>query len=338
MRTVLIIFICTALLWANDNVASYRSSGFEFLNHTYGAKSIGLGGVHSLLSKDRNNLINNATSIATLRGMHVTGFYQPYLMSTSVGGIGYAFSLPSNVVMSIDLRYKNSGEIIAYNELGEKTGGSFNPYALAFATSAAYNFDGVLSVSGSMKIAYDYLSGTYVDNGISYKVVSAGALLFDAGMLYDKKKYAFSSGIRNVGPILNDYSETTNSVTPASFYTGAKASLKSEVTTNWYLESEYYFVGFLKFKAALEVPLPKEYVTLRAGTSFTIEDVKNIFETVSGDKPKNSDYSKQDIQLFSFGGTLRIPIQGKEATVDAAATINTDKVYPLIAVSLGYGF
>lgn len=338
MRIISMLFLTVSILFGDTVVATYKSSAFDFLNHTFSAKSIGLGGVHSLSGKDRNSFLSNPTAMGELNGMHVTAFYQPYLMSTSVGALGYAFTLPSDVVMGIDVKYKNSGEIIGYDEFGDKSGRTFNPYALAFTTSAAYCFDDVFIASGAVKIAYDYLSGSYSQDGIDYKVTSATSLLFDAGMLYKKKFYALSSGVRNIGPMLKDYSESYNSDLPSSAYAGMSASLKSEITTNWYLESEYYFIGYLKFRAALEVPLPKDYVTLRAGTSFTVEDIKNVFETVSGDKPKNSEYSKQDLQLFSFGGSLKLPVQENDIYLDVAATINTDKVYPLIAASLGYGF
>lgn len=337
MRIYLILLLACSLTVA-ATVTSRNSSAFDFLNHSYSARSIGLGGVHSLLAGDENALLSNTSSIGRLNGMHVTAFYQPYLMSTTIGGLGYAFSLPSDVVMAIDVRYKNSGEIIGYDEFGNKSGRNFNPYALAFATSAAYTFDDVLTTSGGIKIAYDYLSGSYEENGINYRIVSASSILFDAGILYSKKHYALSSGLRNVGFMLSDYSDNSDSPLPSSAYTGISASLKSEVTTNWYLESEYYFIGYLKFRAALEVPLPRNYVTLRAGTSFTIDDIKNMFDNFSGDKADNSSYSKQDIQLFSFGGSLNLPVKENTVTFDVAATINTDKVYPLIAASLGYGF
>lgn len=337
MRIYLILLLTCSLVVANT-VTSRKSSAFDFLNHSYSAKSIGLGGVHSLIADDENMLLANPSTIGTLNGMHVTAFYQPYLMSTSIGGLGYAFTLSSDVVMAIDVRYKNSGEIIGYDELGNKTGRTFNPYALAFATSAAYTFDGVLTTSGGIKIAYDYLSGNYQENGVDYRIVSAASLLFDAGILYRRKHYALSSGLRNVGVMLRDYSDDSDSPLPSSVYTGISASLKSEITTNWYLESEYYLIGYLKFKAALEVPLPRDYVTLRAGTSFTLEDIQNMFDTFSGDKQASSVYSKQDIQLFSFGGTLKLPVKENEVSFDLAATINTDKVYPLIAASLGYDF
>lgn len=337
MRIYLILLLACSFVFA-DTVTSRKSSAFDFLNHSFSARSVGLGGVHSLISGDENMLLSNASSIGKLDGMHVTAFYQPYLMSTSIGGLGYAFALPSDVVMSIDVRYKNSGEIIGFDELGNQSGQTFNPYALAFTTSAAYTFDGVLTTSGGVKFAYDYLSGTYKENGVNYKVVSATSVLFDAGILYSRKHYSLSSGLRNIGFMLSDYSENSDSPLPSSAFTGVTASLKSEVTTNWYLESEYYFIGYLKFRAALEVPLPRNYVTLRAGTSFTIDDVKNMFDSFSGDKPANSAYSKQDIQLFSFGGTLNVPVKENDISFDIAATINTDKVYPLIAASLGYGF
>lgn len=338
MRIVLMLLTAFSFLIASETVTSYRSSGFDFLNHSYSARSIGLGGIHSLIDGDRNAALSNPSAMGKLKGMHVTGFYQPYLMSTSIGALGYIFSLPSEVNMAIDLRYKNSGEIIGYDELGSKSGRTFNPYALAFTTSAAYSFDKSFTASGAVKIAYDYLSGSYTENGIDYRKVTAASLLFDAGMLYTRKNYALSSGVRNIGIMLNDYADYLDTDLPSSIYTGVSASLRSEVTTRWLLESEYYFIGYLKFKTGLEVPLPREYVTLRAGTSFTLEDMKNLFDSFSGEKAKKSKYSKQEMQLFSFGGTLRLPVKENEVAIDLAATINTDKVYPLIAASIGYGF
>ncbi|ERP38986.1 hypothetical protein [Chitinivibrio alkaliphilus] len=337
MKTTLLIYILFFCAYQVDAQGSNVSSGamFEYLlSPGYSARSRSLGGVHSLLLTDDPSALFHAPALLPSSKQQQGAItYEPYLLSMDRYALGYTQPISDSLVVGGVIRSVSRGSINAYDEFGTPLDISIAPFGISLSAVSGYAFSEDFFLGSAIHLAHDHLapSSDYVSS-----TVSATALLFDAGLLYRISGAAhLSSGVRHIGFILDDHGEQGSSSLPASLYAGISGAIRNELLSVWYLEGEYYTVGDLHIKTAVELVFP-QYLTVRSGMRFTPQDVENLFETISGDRPVRAKYSKKTVDLFSLGAGLAFPINTALITVDMAVTFHTDALDPTTTVTLGF--
>ncbi|ELR72744.1 hypothetical protein C900_01123 [Fulvivirga imtechensis AK7] len=183
---------------------------FEFMNIPSSAKLMGLGGVNISQANEDLNLAysNPALTSDTLSGM-VSFNYLSYFANVGVASFIYQHSLGKYGPWHIGVHHVDYGEIDGYDDTGGDLGEFQAGETVVFLGKShqVRHF----TVGANLKFAYSGIAG-----------YSSSALLMDLGGIFQHPNINFSAGlaIKNLGVILSDYSETSDSSLPFDVQVG----------------------------------------------------------------------------------------------------------------------
>ena len=195
-----VLFLCCH--YAHAQVGGQRS--FDFLNIPGDARTAALGGANvSLADGDVNSIAQNPALLDSAMHNHLSLSYLNYLGGVNFSNLSYARTLEKYGHWGVNLKYINYGSITSYDPSGFELG-TFNSNEFVLAISHGRE-TGVFSLGGSLKFALSDIAG-----------FKANALLLDIGGAFKHPEKDLTAGlvIRNLGVVLNDYDELSQSDLP----------------------------------------------------------------------------------------------------------------------------
>ena len=201
-RKPLLVVLFLYCHYAHAQVGGQRS--FDFLNIPGDARTAALGGANvTLANGDVNGFAQNPALLDTTLHNHLSISYLNYLGGVDFSNLSYARTLEKYGSWGVNLKYIDYGSITGYDPSGFELG-TFNSNEFVLAVSHARE-TGVFSLGGSLKFALSDIAG-----------FKASALLLDIGGAFKHPEKDLTVGlvIRNLGVVLNDYDELSQSDLP----------------------------------------------------------------------------------------------------------------------------
>lgn len=333
MRIQILALLLLAIGSVADNTE--HSTLFNFLTHTYDAQSMGRAGISTIGNGDKGRYVQGNPALAA--ELDIANFaigYQPYAFKTHTGFLGGAAKLSSGVVLAPLLNYITYGVEEPLDSLGNELEGAIAPYAFSLGFSAAYQWDEMLFVGGTFRVAHEKLTSAIdvVDEA------KATAFLFDLGMMYRVRKFTAASGIRNIGFWTGYESVYADDwKLPTTVFVSMLWSFPSKVPVDIFFETEKLITSSLLFKGAFEFSFRRDVLALRFGSALSLEEIRNLGNLFSGSK-NVYEQSKQNWQVFSFGLNVAVPVNQREMFFDIAMGLRADGIEPQFAFSGGLDF
>ena len=214
VNKIFISLLCMITTTAFAQLGGKKS--FEFLNVPNNARLAALGGINvSLADRDVNSMFSNPTLV----GDTLTGFasasYQFYVADVGQTTAAYGHKFRKIGTLTFGIQYLNYGQIKSYDATGAEIG-TYRSGETALVVSKSHQISN-FRFGAALKMAFSSIAG--------YR---ANAVMMDIGGLFVHPRQDFTVGltIKNVGFVMSDYSETSNSRLPFDVRIGA--TLKPE--------------------------------------------------------------------------------------------------------------
>lgn len=182
----------------------FSQATFSFLNIPTSARLAALGGVNvSLANRDINFFTNNsATASDTLNGQASIN-YQIYLADIHQTSVAYQQAFKRTGTLQVAVQHANYGRIISYDASGAELG-SFSSAETAMMVGKNFH---------SHAFRFGVVAKGIFSNLAGFR---ASALAVDLGGIFTHptKNLAVGMAIRNLGFVVSDYSETSESTLP----------------------------------------------------------------------------------------------------------------------------
>ena len=179
------------------------TKSFQFLNLPTTARTASLGGVNvSSWDEDGQMFLSNPALLDSTLDKHAGLTYQSLVADITYGTLTYVHDDDTNL-WGFGVQYLNYGDFQGFDPSGAPTGDfSGSEFALMLAYSRPL---GVFRLGADLKLMSSALAG-----------YDAAALLIDIGGVYRHPKHDLTAGLtfRNVGVLLSDYTETSESELP----------------------------------------------------------------------------------------------------------------------------
>lgn len=177
---------------------------FELLNIPANTRLMGLGGVNvSLADKDVNLLFSNPSLVGdTLAGL-LSVSYLDYFANTGMTSVAYAHNFKKYGTWFFGFSHFNLGEIDGFDELGQEIG-QFSSGETVFLIGHSHQV-GSFRLGANLKVLLSQIAG-----------FNASAMAVDLGGVFIHPRHDLNVGLvlKNVGLILSEYSETSDSSLP----------------------------------------------------------------------------------------------------------------------------
>src|SRR5688572_6998246 len=214
MNTILIVLFCTITSATFAQLGGKKS--FEFLNVPDNARLGGLGGINvSLKDTDVNFAFSNPTLISDTLAEFASVHYKFYIADVGYATAAYVHDFKKIGAIAIGVQHFRYGEIKSYDASGADIG-NYNAGETLFLVSKSHSISN-FRFGVTLKFALSSIAG--------YR---ANALMVDIGGLFvhPNKDLTVGLTIKNMGTVLSDYSEHSESQLPFDVRLGA--TLKPE--------------------------------------------------------------------------------------------------------------
>ncbi|UII21231.1 type IX secretion system protein PorQ [Fulvivirga ligni] len=219
---VCLLFIC---------VQTYGQVGgkhsFEFLSVPNNARTVGLGGKNvSIYNEDLNLLADNPAAVGDSLSGYLTFNYLAYFADIHSASFVYKHDFDKWGSWYVGTNHFSYGNITSYDDTGAELG-EFNAGETVFF------------IGRSHQISYFTLGATlkYINSNIT--AYTSNALAMDLGGVFKHPKLNLTAGLvfKNVGVMLSDYSETSDTKLPFDVQVGV--SFKPE-----HMPLRFSFTGY----------------------------------------------------------------------------------------------
>ena len=176
-------------------------SALTFLRIAPSARASGFGETFTAVADDVNASYWNPAGIANLESMQLSFMHLFYWDSGAYEYVAFSYPLGDKFKIGAHVAYLNYGSIDKTLAADSTVVGSFSPYDLAIAGTAAYKFSSTLQAGVNIKLAMQSID-TY----------SASAIAFDGGVLYGipflleslgGKDFTLGAALSNLGGAVN---------------------------------------------------------------------------------------------------------------------------------------
>jgi hypothetical protein len=177
---------------------------FQFLNLPSTARSASLGGVNvSSWDQDVQMFLSNPALLDSMVDRHAGLTYQSLVADISYGTLTYVHDFETPGIWGVGIQYLNYGDFQGFDPSGTPTG-SFNGSEFVLLLAYARPL-GLIQLGADLKIMASALAG-----------YSATALLLDIGGIFRHPEHDLTVGLtfRNMGVVLSDFTETSESELP----------------------------------------------------------------------------------------------------------------------------
>jgi hypothetical protein len=192
---VLILSLSSAL-----HAEGALTSGFEFLNTDYNARSAAMGRAFLTMRGDVSGMFVNPAGMAYTESKQVSIAYTNYLLDVNAGYTAYAHVLPKFGILSVGLIYMNYGSFTKTDENAVETG-TFSAGDMAIAVGLANHIGKGFSYGVNLKYIYSNI-----------EQFSAHAIALDFSLLYEasfQEDLYFVVTMQNLGSNISSYGEVT---------------------------------------------------------------------------------------------------------------------------------
>lgn len=177
---------------------------FEFLNLPSTARAAALGGVN-ITSGDQDSqmFLSNPALLDSTFHSHVGLTYQSLVADINYGTITYAHDFQDPGIWALGVQFLDYGEFQGFDASGSPTG-TFTGSEFAFTLGYARPL-GPISMGAGLKISAASIAG-----------FNASLISLDIGGVFRHPQQDFSVAVtfKNVGVVLNDFTETSDSEMP----------------------------------------------------------------------------------------------------------------------------
>lgn len=200
-----------SLLLSFQGLAQFGGQhSFEFLNVPGNARLASLGGVNvSLSDRDVNFFLTNPALVSDSLSGLASASYQFYVADIGMATFAYSQNVETIGQISFGVQHMNYGEITGYDASGVEMG-SFKSGETALVISKSHQVAN-FRIGANLKTVFSNIAG--------YR---ASALLFDIGGTFVHPKQDLTVGLvfKNLGFVLSEYSEFSNSSVPFDVQVG----------------------------------------------------------------------------------------------------------------------
>lgn len=209
MRITCLILL--GIIIAGNCVAQFGGrNSYEFLNVPSNARLAGMGGVNvSLANRDVNFFFNNPALVTDSLAGFASAGYTFYVGDIGQAAFAYAHDFERIGTVSFGVQHLSYGEIEGYDASGAEIG-AFKSGETALVISKSHTVY-VFTLGVNIKGVFSSLGG--------YR---SGALLADIGGTFRHPQHDLTIGlvIKNVGVVLSEYSETSDTTIPFDVQAG----------------------------------------------------------------------------------------------------------------------
>ncbi|WP_422360173.1 type IX secretion system protein PorQ [Reichenbachiella sp.] len=199
------------LLWIQAGfLFAQIDNSFQYLDLPIGARVAGLGGVINTSTDDDVNLfLSNPALLDSANDNHVSWSYLGFYADVKYNTLAYAKTFKKAGTFGIGIQHLGYGSIDSYDASGNSIG-SFDANETALVVSHSHQLS-VFKLGMNLKYAY---SGIYTYNS------SALALDIGGAFIHPEKEFMVSVLFKNVGFVMSEYSDTSNSSLPTDLQVG----------------------------------------------------------------------------------------------------------------------
>lgn len=209
MRKVYLIIF--GIIIAGKCLAQFGGrNSYEFLNVPTNARLAGLGGVNvSLANRDVNFFFNNPALVTDSLAGYASAGYTFYVADIGQASFAYSHKFDRIGTVSFGVQHLGYGEIQGYDATGVEIG-SFKSGETALVMSKSHTVS-AFTLGVNLKGVFSSIAG-----------FRSNALLFDIGgtFRHPKKDLTVGLAIKNIGFVLSEYSETSNTNIPFDVQAG----------------------------------------------------------------------------------------------------------------------
>lgn len=208
-KLFLFLLFCCPLLSGYGQTGGQRS--FEFLNVPANARLSALGGVNtSLADRDVNFFHANPSLVSDTLSGFASASYQSYVAEIGQALFSYAHKFDRLGTVAFGIQHLGYGTLKGYDASGLETG-DFKSGETAIVIGKSHQVSN-FRIGGSLKGIFSNIAG--------YR---ASALVMDIGgvFIHPKKDITVGMVIKNLGVVLSEYSETSESSVPFDIQLGA---------------------------------------------------------------------------------------------------------------------
>ncbi len=183
---------------------------FEFLNLPATARTAALGGVNvSSSDSDVQMFLSNPALMDTTLHHHAAMTYQSLVADVNYGSLSYVRDFKDPGVWGVGIQYLDYGEFQGFDATGAATG-TFNGSEFALTLGYARPL-GPFTMGANIKILTSSIAG-----------FNASALTLDIGGAFRHPEKDLTIGVtfKNIGVILTDFTETSDSELPFDVHLG----------------------------------------------------------------------------------------------------------------------
>ena len=177
---------------------------FQFVNLPPTARAAALGGVNVTgWDQDVQMFLSNPALLDSLTDHHMGLTYQSLVADISYGTLSYVRDFSKKGIWGFGIQYLNYGDFQGFDPAGTPTGDFKGSEFMAVAAFAKPL--GPIQLGADLKIVHSGLAG-----------YSATALLMDIGGIFRHPEQDLTFGLtfRNLGVLLTDFTETSDSELP----------------------------------------------------------------------------------------------------------------------------
>lgn len=200
---------CGVVIWMILSPCPVRAQlggkkSFQFLNLPSTARTAALGGVNvSSWDEDAQMFLSNPALLDSMTNKHAGLTYQLLVADISYGTVTYVFDFGTPGTWGVGIQYLNYGDFQGFDPSGQPAGDfSGSEFALTMAYARPL---GPVQLGADLKIVNSGLAG-----------YNATAVLIDIGGIFRHPEQDLTVGLtfRNIGVILSDFTETSESELP----------------------------------------------------------------------------------------------------------------------------
>jgi hypothetical protein len=206
-----ILFILLTLTSTTVFAQTAGKQSFQFLNVANNARLSALGGVNvSLSDQDLNFFYSNPALVSDTLNRWASASYQFYVGDMGQATFSFAHKFGKIGMLAMGVQHLNYGDIKGYDATGAQTNDFKSGETAVFVGKSHQVNNFTLGVN--LKTVFSNIAG--------YR---ASALLIDVGgtFIHPKKNFTIGLLMKNLGFVLFDYSETSNTKLPFDLQFGS---------------------------------------------------------------------------------------------------------------------
>lgn len=186
------------------------NDSYRFLDLPVGARVAGLGGViASSTDQDVNLFLSNPALLDSADDNHVSWSHLGYYADVKYNTLAYAITFEKAGTFGIGVQHLGYGSIDSYDPAGNSVG-TFDASETAVVVSHSHQL-GLFRLGANLKYAY---SGIYTYHS------SALAMDIGGSFIHPEKELVISILFKNLGFVMSDYSDTSDSSLPTDLQVG----------------------------------------------------------------------------------------------------------------------